>query len=189
MLNENQTMSAIKFLINRQSNGFLTEPAPNPDQLKNILDAAVAVPDHGGIAPYQFKIIAGDARHKLTEIFVQATTAKYNDQTKIDKAANMAFRAPMIIVIASKVKDHPKVPKQEQIITAGCAAFAMQMAATAQGLGAMWRTGDLAYDSFVKDQCGIEQIDEIIGFLYLGTIARKLPTKPRKSPDIFTEIW
>lgn len=183
------TMSTIEFLINRQSNGFLIEPAPSNSQLDNILNAAVAVPDHGGLNPYQFKIISGDGLKRLTDIFVKAMSSKHNDAIKIEKANKMAYRAPMIIVIASKFQNHPKIPKQEQLITVGCAAHAMQMAAVAQGLGSMWRTGDLAYDPIVKNGLGIDQTDEIVGFLYVGTINKQLKSKPRKSPLDFVEIW
>lgn len=182
-------MSAIEFLINRQSNGFLTDPAPTTTQLTNILDAAVAVPDHGGLNPYQFKIITGDGLNKLTNLFVKAISCKYDDKLKIEKASKMAFRAPMVIVIASKFKSHPKVPEQEQLITAGCTAYSMQMAAIAQGLGAMWRTGELAYDPIVKHGLGIDLKDEIVGFLYIGTIDRELKSKPRKSHLDFVDIW
>ena len=46
----------------------------------------------------------------------------------------------------------------------------MLLAAFAQGLGAMWRTGSLAYDPLVKNGLGLSSEEKIIGFLYIGTI-------------------
>ena len=43
------------------------------------------------------------------------------------------------------------------------------LAAFAQGLGAMWRTGEAAYDTSVKGALGLEPDDVIVGFIYVGT--------------------
>ncbi|MEW6997085.1 nitroreductase family protein [Colwelliaceae bacterium BS250] len=182
-------MSVIQFLINRQSNGFLTTPAPNETALHNIINAAVAVPDHGGLTPYHFHIIQGAGLDKLTNIYIRAIKAVTDDSLKIAKAQKMAYRAPLMIVISTKFKQHPKVPKQEQLITAGCAAQAMQMAAVAQGFGAMWRTGDLAYSDIVKSGLGIALDEEIVGFLYIGTKTKELPIKNRTLCDDHIDYW
>ena len=52
---------------------------------------------------------------------------------------------------------------------AGAAAQNVMLAATALGFGAMWKTGDAAYDETVKAGLGLEAGDAIVGFLYLGT--------------------
>ncbi len=182
-------MTALELLLHRQSNGFLTSPAPNETQLQQIMAAARAVPDHAGLAPFKFHIISGDGLIRLSEIYVEACKAKNTDQLKIDKATKMAFRAPMTIVISSKFKDHPKVPVQEQLVTAGCASQAIQMAAQAQGYGTMWRTGDMAYSNIVKSGLNIDTDEEIVGFLYIGTESKQLAVKKRKDAEQFIERW
>jgi hypothetical protein len=37
----------------------LLSPGPNPDQLRNILEAAAATPDHGKLTPWRFVIAPG----------------------------------------------------------------------------------------------------------------------------------
>ena len=49
--------------------------------------------------------------------------------------------APLVVVVVARLQEHFKVPKSEQLITAGCAAHAIELAAYAQGIGAVWRTG------------------------------------------------
>ena len=62
-------MDAIELLLTRQSDAKLTAPGPNSEQLDIIKQAALRVPDHGCIAPWQFIVVQGDARHKLGEIY------------------------------------------------------------------------------------------------------------------------
>ena len=179
-------MQSLEFLLQRQSNGFLSQPAPNSAELKIILKAATTVPDHAGLNPYRFHVIQNEGLDKLTKLFVASVKENTDDELKIAKAEKMAYRAPMIIVVSSKYQSHPKVPQYEQLITAGCAAYAMQLAANSLDYGVMWRTGDLALSHTVKQGLDIEVNDDIIGFLYIGTISKELPVKKRKDPELFT---
>jgi len=173
-------MNALELLKNRQSNPFLKAPAPSIADLDTILTAAMRVPDHGALKPWYFTLVQGDGLNKLADLFVQARISEGAEQTKIEKAANMPFRAPLIIVVSTKYQQHDKVPEKEQLITAGCCTHAMQMAATALGYGAMWRTGDLSRNDVVKTGLNIGLNQDIVGFLYIGTKAKEIPVKTNK---------
>ncbi|NMP15307.1 nitroreductase family protein [Thalassotalea sp. Y01] len=183
------TTTAIDFLINRQSNGLLQAPAPNQAQIDKMLQAALAVPDHGNLNPYRVDIIQGQGLDKLTDIFVDVMMLLTSDEFKLQKAAKMAYRAPMIMVVSTQYKNHPKVPKHEQMITAGCATHALQMAAVAQGFNAMWRTGELAEHPLVKQRLAIDADQDIVGFLYVGTESKQLAKKPRRIDNIEVRHW
>jgi len=173
-------MNALELLKNRQSNPFLKAPAPSMADLDTILTAGMRVPDHAALKPWHFTIVAGQGLSKLADIFVQARVCEGAEQVKIDKAVKMPFRAPLIIVVSTNYQSHEKVPKKEQLITAGCCVHAMQMAATALGYGAMWRTGDLCEHESVKKGLDIDLNQDIAGFLYIGTKVKELPVKANK---------
>lgn len=171
----------IDFLLSRQSNPNLTEPAPSDEELTQILQAAMSVPDHGALVPYQFTVVKENARQRLADIFVASIKANGGDEAKLAKAAKMPFRSPMMIIVSTKYQSHPKVPESEQLVTAGCAVHAMQMATLAMGYSGMWRTGDLAFCDIVKEELAIDINEDIVGFLYVGSQAKVLPQKQRKS--------
>ena len=58
------------------------------------------------------------------------------------------------------------------------------------GFGAMWRTGDPAYDARVKEALGLAATDAIVGFIYLGTPAGR-PAIPPNEPGVkdFMREW
>ncbi|WP_394174477.1 nitroreductase family protein [Thalassotalea litorea] len=182
-------MTALELLLKRCSNPNLTEPAPSGLVLENILSAAMAVPDHGGLSPFAIKVVRAEGLQGLTDAFVQATKSTTDDAFKIEKAAKMAFRAPMIIVVSTQYQQHPKVPQHEQLITAGCALQAMQMACVAQGYQAMWRTGDIATHPIVKEALGVTEHNEIAGFLYVGSSSRDIHEKKRKGFEAIVSYW
>jgi len=174
-------MNSIELLLTRQSNGQLISPAPDKIALDTILKAGMRVPDHGGLTPWHFCIVNENRLNTLSEIFEQAAMRADLNETKIAKAAKMPYRAPLIIIVSTKIVEHEKVPKQEQIITASACVHAMQMAAFALGYGAMWRTGSFAYNNDVKQQLSISLRDEIVGFLYIGTQGKKFHKKQSKN--------
>jgi nitroreductase len=179
-------MTSIELLLQRQSTPLLTTPAPNSGDLKRILAAGMRVPDHACLQPVHFKVVTEGGLKRLSDLLVQSSDSQ---SPNLEKIAKMPFRAPMIIVVSTQYIAHEKVPNQEQLITAGCSAHAMQMATVALGYGAIWRTGSLAYNSKVKEGLSIKENDEIVGFLYIGTACKKQAIKPAKSFEAKVSYW
>ncbi|GLS84695.1 NAD(P)H nitroreductase [Paraferrimonas haliotis] len=179
-------MHALELLTQRQSCPRLAEPGPNAEQLALILEAASRAPDHMGLMPWEFVIVEGLGQQRLSDIFVDVAKANNSDEEGIRKSAKMPTRAPMIIAVIARVSEHPKVPAWEQHVSAGCAIMAMQMAAQAQGLGAIWRTGSYSWHPKLKEALAIEGDDKLVGFLYLGTPAISPKIKP--SRDISAKV-
>ncbi|EPJ55502.1 MAG: hypothetical protein OFPI_03050 [Osedax symbiont Rs2] len=170
-------MQAIELLHNRVSSPVLTAPGPSDEQLQVMYQAAARAPDHACLRPWRLIVLEGEQLSKLGEVFVAANIAKNPDLSEVQqqKILHKPLRAPMIITVVASITEHPKVPQIEQIISAGCAAQAIELAAFAQGLGAMWRSGTMMFDVTVKASLGLAEHEQIVGFLYLGT-AKKIRT-------------
>jgi len=184
-------MDALEALQQRVSCPVLHEPGPTQDQLDNLFRAALRSPDHGAMRPWRFLLIEGDAaREKLGELYLKGALDADPDLAveKQEKMRKAPFRAPTMVVVIASTREHPKVPVSEQLISAGCAAQNMLVAAHAQGVGAMWRTGAMAYNTVVKEGLGLAAGEEIVGYLYLGTAA-KLRRTPVLEPADFVTSW
>jgi len=163
----------------RVSSARLNEPGPTAEQIDTILKAAVRAPDHGRLSPWRLTVISGAARDKLGEAYVDLRRRLNPDKPDFDPTVEKAkaFRAPTIIAVGVSIdKDH-KVPAIEQILAGGAAAQNMLLAAHALGLGAMWKTGELAYDADTKALFGLKESDSIVAFLFIGT-TDKIRTPP-----------
>lgn len=169
-------MDALDLLVNRRSASRLADPAPAGEVLENILRAGMRAPDHGALQPWRFIIVEKEGRDRLSQLLEQAARASAMDDKAIEKASSSPFRAPMIITVVARCEDHPKVPRWEQLISAGCAVMAMQMAAAAQGFNGIWRSGPWTDHPQVREAFGCREQDAIVGFLYLGTPQLKSST-------------
>lgn len=184
-------MEALDALLHRVSAPRLLDPAPTAEQREILFAAALRAPDHGQLRPYRFLTVEGEARNQLGEILAQAVPGQGGEVTQaaLDKARAMPLRAPLIVVVVARLQDHFKVPKSEQLITAGCAAHAIELAAFAQGVGAVWRTGELSYNAHVAKGLGLEDGEEVVAFLYLGTPQNDLRDAPKVNSAEFVKAW
>lgn len=175
-------MQAIDALLKRRSAKALTEPAPDDGALELLLQCASRAPDHGRLRPWRFIVIRGVARERLGELMADQLRRKQPAASAeaLQRERQKALRAPLIIVVAAVCNAAAKVPPIEQMLAAGAAAQNLMLAATALGFGAMWKTGDAAYDEVVKVSLGLEARDAIVGFLYVGTAPSEAVPAPAR---------
>ncbi|BDH46210.1 NAD(P)H nitroreductase [Salmonella enterica subsp. enterica serovar Choleraesuis] len=169
-------MDALDLVLHRRSAKRLAEPAPTGTALDNILRAGMRAPDHGTLQPWHFHLIAGEGRERFSQLLEAAARDNGGDEKALDKARSAPFRAPLIITVVARCQQHHKVPEWEQLLSAGCAVMAMQMAAQAQGYNGIWRTGPFTDSPRVREAFGCREQDKIVGFLYLGTPQLKAST-------------
>ena len=91
------------------------------------------------------------------------------DDAALERDPATARRAPTINVAAAEVNKAHQIMPCGQIGAAAAATQSIMLAASALGYGAMWKTGDAAYDPEVKAAFGLSPDDEIMGFMYVGT--------------------
>ena len=184
-------MDAMTLLNQRNSEPKLSKPGPDREAIRQILAAAARAPDHGRLRPWRFLLIEGKARYRLGELFASALRARKPEATaeEIKKNEEAPLRAPVVIAVIAHLQEHPKVPKVEQLLSAGCAAHGILLAAQALGFGAIWRTGDNCYDDKVKAGLKLEAGEEIVGYIYLGSPLGIPKPLPEIRVDEFLRPW
>jgi nitroreductase len=113
----------------------------------------------------------GDARLRLGNALAEMFKAKQPQATdaQLDGERAKVMRAPTIIAVAAHITPG-KIPELEQICAVAAGVENMFLAANALGYGAMWKTGAGAFDVNVKRALGFAAEDQVIAFLYLGTV-------------------
>lgn len=184
-------MDALELMLSRESAMKLESPGPSADELDRIFDSAVRAPDHGRLRPWHFVVI--DEAHRAAFGAVMADSLRRRDPSvsdaELQRERDKAFRAPVIVAVAAKVRKGHKIPEIEQIASASAAAQTIMLAAPAMGYGAVWKTGAPAYDPVVKTALGLTEDDNIVGFLYIGTRTGGPSPIPRPESRDFVTAW
>jgi nitroreductase len=64
----------------------------------------------------------------------------------------------------------------------------MMAAAHSQGVGAIWRTGSIAFNAAFRAGLGLSEDDQIVGMLYMGTPKAVKPLRPLHSSE-YVQLW
>ena len=184
-------MDAIENLISRNSISKLIEPYPTNDEMELVYKAALRAPDHAWLRPSKFIEVTGKGLEKLSKIFVNFISETTNDASDLllSKYKNAPFRAPMIIVLVSQVKDHPKVPEIEQILSTSAAAQNILLALHALNYGAIWRTGKVSLNKKISKHFNLDDSCLILGYIYVGTPSIEPKEIPEVDVDDFVTRW
>ncbi|MFO7552212.1 MAG: nitroreductase family protein [Haliea sp.] len=181
----------LQCLQTRNSAPRLTAPAPSREQLDELLLAALRAPDHAWLRPWRFIAIEGERREDFGEVLERCLLRRdpAADPSAREKARAAPLRAPLVLVVVARLQEHPKVPSDEQRLSAGCAAHAILLAAETLGYAGIWRTGNAALDPYVGSALGLESNEEVIAFLYLGTRDGNPKNLPALKPADFLSRW
>ncbi len=184
-------MSAMDALLGRNSATHLSDPAPRGEDLQMLLRAGLRAPDHARLKPWRFLVVEGQGRLALGDVFAQVALADNPamDAAALDKLRKKPLRAPLIVIVVARLQEHPKVPEVEQLLSAGCAAHGILLAAHAMGYAGIWRTGSMAFHPGVYRSLGMKPKEKIVGFLYLGTREGEARVLPRYEVCDFVEYW
>ena len=179
-------MDALKNILNRVSARELAQPYPSNDEMKLIYQAALRAPDHAWLRPSSFIEVKGQGLDRLSKIFYEyALTLDDLSEEIINKYKNAPYRAPMIIILVSTFKEHPKVPSIEQKLSTATAAQNISLALNAMKYSCIWRTGKLAFNKTIQEKLGLSSNQEILGYLYVGTEIGKKKKIPSLDIDDF----
>ncbi|QGM81009.1 NAD(P)H nitroreductase [Otariodibacter oris] len=165
-------MEVLNLLQHRRSSKKFSDIAPTKEQLEIILKSALRAPDHGRLKPYHFVVIEKESM-ALFEKHLKSAAIEFKLGNEIlAKAEKISQRAPMIIGVVAKItKDIEKVPAWEQMLTAGCATYAMQLAANAQGFETCWISNKWIDGSDLRKAFNCQESDKIIGLVMIGSPA------------------
>jgi nitroreductase len=156
--------------------------APDDRALAEILGTATTVPDHGGLRPWRFAVITGAGQDRFAEALVAGLHAARGadlPDAMVAKMRGKAHAAPCAVMVIASPRLESNVPEWEQVASASCTGYAMVLAGTALGLGAVWKSAAVLDTAPVRALFGLAGHERLLGWVNLGS-----PGEPsqRKGP-------
>ena len=189
------TMDVIHAIETRQSIGRVKQDPVPRDLIERILESAVHAPNHRITEPWRFHVFTGKGRGELARVRAEIARlqaeAEGEDEElaagRISRERKKAFRAPVVVaVICESGRD--EVETLENYAACAAAVQNMLLPAHALGLGAMWRTGPVAYHDHMREFLDLEEGDKVVAHLYLGF--PDMGARPRRrAPAKEKTVW
>jgi len=176
--------------------GLRAEPAvdgaaPTAEHLALILETAVTVPDHGDLEPWRFAVCTGAGRDRFAQALVDGLHARGGadlPDAVVAKMRSKAYQAPCAVMVIASPDTSSNVQVWEQVVSASCTGYALVLAATGLGYGAVWKSANVLDTEPVRALFGAGPDETLLGWVNLGTpgpIGRKKlsallePPRPR----------
>lgn len=144
--------------------------------IEQILENANWAPTHGKTEPWRFVVFTGNGLKTLAdfqaELYKEKNQGEQFNEATYNKLLENPLKASHIIAIGMKRQESGKIPEIEEIESVACAVQNMYLTATAYGVGAYWGSGGITYYEEAKSFFGLEPQDKLLGFFYLGHIAK-----------------
>lgn len=181
-------MDILELLTTRRSTKTLTAPAPDELQLETIIQAATQVPDHGHLTPFRFIAIQSEAGMARFRQLLKDTVTELNfGEESMKKAERVGNMAPLVLAVIASPKNGK--PEWEQTLSAGCAAYAAQLAAKAQGFDNVWISGLWVNSPLLRTAFACQEKEKIVGLIMIGTATCHTDEPKNTDSTAFTAYW
>jgi nitroreductase len=170
----------LDFLALRRSASALTlaEPAPDTQQVQELLRLATRAPDHGKLHPWRFFVFEGETKRAFAAALEGIARDRGDDQA----AAKLGkLKTPPLCIAVISSPRVGKIPEWEQRLSAGAVCANLTYAALAMGFGANWITDWYAYDPKAADVLGLGPEEKVAGYVLIGTAME--PPRERERPE------
>jgi nitroreductase len=168
---------------------------PGEADLARILTAATTVPDHGALRPWRFAVVIGAGREAFGAALVAGLHEQRGDglpEAAVAKMRGKALAAPASVVVVASPDPTSNVAVWEQVASAACTGYALVLAATGLGYGAVWKSAAVLEAEPVRSFFGLGEHERIMGWVNLGSPAplgrRKAEAAPVDLDSVVTVI-
>jgi nitroreductase len=184
------TAAALDALLSRYSVGpkHLAEPGPDDAQLVLMVQAALRAPDHAELVPYRFKLVRGEAKQGMAELFADAARAAGKGEEGAALDAERALKPPVTVAVVARIDlGHPLVPAHEQWMAVGGALTNLLNAAHMLGFAGKMLSGAKARHEAIA-RAFAQPGETLVGWVALGTATRAPAARGRKASarDVMT---
>ena len=150
-----------------------THKAYGPDPvdrrtLEELFELARWAPNHHLTNPWRFRVLGAQALERLKAAVGPEGAGKLD-------------RAPTLVAVTYVHTPQDPVADEEDLLAAGCAAYAVLLGAHARGLAAYWRTPAILREAAGRAALGIGEDERCIGLLHIGS-ARQQQRVPDRAP-------
>jgi nitroreductase len=151
----------------RTHKAYGSEPVDH-QTLTELLELGRWAPNHHLTNPWRLRVVGPAALDRLKDAVGPEGAAKLD-------------RAPTLVAVSYVTSPEDAVADEEDLLAAGCAAYAVLLGAHGRGLAAYWRTPAILREPAGRAALTIPEDERCIALLHLGPV-RQEQRVPERAP-------
>lgn len=177
-------MTLTELIKERRSIQLYQDRPVDINQLKEMLDTAVWVPNHKMTEPWRFVIVHGESVKKVAELNRKFSATGSSDEDRKrngEKAYQKIMDVPVLLMVIMDENPIPKL-REEDYASTSCLIQNFSLLAWEKGIGMIWKTGALTIQPDFRELIGVKRGEKVVGMLQIG-YPEKVP-KARSRADV-----
>ncbi|UOQ50109.1 nitroreductase [Gracilibacillus caseinilyticus] len=177
-------MSLQQLIKERRSIGSYLDKKVSIDQIQQMLETAVWVPNHKMTEPWRFVFLQEETKQKLAEINREVAKAKSHNASKEDlkvigeNAYQKVMNVPFIFFVINTLHEQEKL-QEEDYASSSCLLQNFSLLAWEQGLSVFWKSGKLAFCEETAELIGLKDNERVVGQIHVGYPSKSQTPVPR----------
>ncbi|QAY67053.1 nitroreductase family protein [Paenibacillus protaetiae] len=187
-------MELYEAIRTRRSLGRVKKDEVPRELIERALEAASWAPSHHNTQPWKFIVMTGEGRSKLGEGYALTAAPGFEGlsseerEEKLAKERAKAFRSPVVIAAVCSPSGDKRALLVEEVAASHAAVQNLLLALHAEGLAAIWRSGEPMYNPLMKQPFGLDEQEQLVGLIYAGYPDITPPSIPR-TPISEKTVW
>jgi len=170
----------------------VAKPGPTAKQVKSLMAAAAAAPDHGKLRPWRFIEFPESSRAALADVFESALLERLPnaDPESLSRAREKASRAPLLLGLVMQLNRTADVPHvDDQLASGGAALQNVLLAAHSLGFGARALSGQAVRTTAFRTALNLAEAEIFLCFIAIGTATSAPRRNERPAPESLLTQW
>lgn len=184
-------MSTDQAIRERYSVKSFSERPVTRREIEELLELAVAAPNHRMTEPWGFAVLGDEARQAYARVLGRRKSAKVSDPEAArlvrEKVERNTRAVPALLIVTAHQHDDPEI-REEDVAATWMAIQNILLGAHASGLGTHIKTGAVMNDPELREAWGIAADRRVLAMLELGEPAGE-PRRTEREPASTRTRW
>jgi len=163
------------------------------ETINQLLHLADWAPTHGRTEPWRFFVYSGEALQQFcaqhAQMYWDNTPEESRNPTTFDNLKHMGDKVSHLVIAVMQRGANPKIPVLEEIAATSAAIQNILLGATALDIATIWNTGGMALKPAMKAHLGLQEEDQVMGFIYMGYTDEQVKEGKRNIPATDKIKW
>jgi len=177
-------MTILEAISSRRSIKEFTDRPISPDEVEQLIGAAIRAPNHRSTEPWRFYVLGPEARRAYGAALGARKAKKVDDpdaaEAVLNKVADKHAELPAMLAVSMLIDENPEI-REEDYAATYMAIQNLSLAAHALGLGTHIKTGAVMDDPQSRTAVGVGSGERIVATIELGEPAAIPDPKKRRA--------
>ena len=163
----------------RTIHSFIPNEGPSKQELESCLELCLLAPNHKMTFPWKIIRASGELRQKIADVTADYKARSGGNEQECEVSRQRSLSAKELVIFVHKKNPEDTFREREDYATLCCSIQLLALSLRDLGYGYKWSTGKVSRAPEVSGLLGVKDLEEVIGFVWVGKEGKALGVAKR----------